>query len=135
MSGTAILFKEVIDYALQFLKIREARSEKEKELQRQFVSAFRNALLLTRAYIADRRDGITGVDREKEVGLSQAWNSVGICGRELEPQGDFYAVYFEKANYWADPNGWEISECKDLDISLEKAETEAARFIKYDNNE
>jgi len=70
----------------------------------------------------------------KEVGLAQAWNSVGLCGRGLEPVGDFYAVYFQKANYWADPNGWKVSDFNSLDISLETAEVLAARFTKNDND-
>jgi len=126
---TEVLMLKAVDYALSLLGIREARSEKEKRLQRSFVEAFREALILTRAYVADRRDGVVNVDREKETELSLAWNKVGLCGRDLEPQGDFYAVYFEKSNFWADPSGWELSNPEDVDISLERAEAEASKFL------
>ena len=132
MVGEIALFKDVIDYGLQFLKIRESRTLKEKELQRAFVKAFRNALIQTRAYIADRRDGVTGINRERELELSQVWNTVGLCGRDLDPMGDFFAVYFEKSNYWADPRGWELSDSKDLDISLERAEVEATHYLEHE---
>ena len=127
--ATEVLILEAVNYALTLLGIREARSEKEKKLQRSFVEAFREALILTRAYVADRRDGVTNVDRKKETELSLAWNKTGICGRDLEPQGDFYAVYFEKSNFWADPKGWELSNIKEMDISLERAEKEASKFL------
>ena len=123
------LMLRAIDYAIDFFRGREARTEKEKQLQRDFVEAFRHALILTRSYIADRRDEVSDKDRNREVQLSQAWNKVGMCGRDLEPQGDFYAVYFEKSNFWADPRGWDLSAKKDLDISLERAEGEASKYL------
>ena len=98
-------------------------------MQRSFVEAFREALILTRSYIADRRDNVIDIDRKKETELSLAWNKVGLCGRDIEPQGDFYAVYFEKSNFWADPRGWELSNFHNVDISLERAEAEASKFL------
>ena len=131
--ATEVLILEAVNYALTLLGIREARSEKEKRLQRSFVEAFREALILTRAYIADRREGVTNVDRTKERELSLAWNKTGICGRDLESQGDFYAVYFEKSDFWSDPKGWELSNIKEMDISLERAEKEASKFLTTPN--
>lgn len=128
MAAEVLMFR-AIDYALSLLSIRKTRSENEMKLQRNFVEAFREALILTRAYVADKRDGIVSVSREKETELSLAWNKVGLCGRDLEPQGDFYAVYFEKSNFWADPSGWELSNIKDVDISLEKAEAKASNYL------
>lgn len=128
MSTEALLLKAV-DYALVFLKIREDRSEKEKKLQRDFVEAFREALILTRAYIADRRDGLFKENRDTEKELSLAWNKVGLIGKDLEPMGDFYAVYFQKSDFWADPKGWEINNPGGVDISLERAELEAEKFL------
>jgi hypothetical protein len=129
MTGEIMLLMEVVDYALQLLRIRESNSRKEKALQRAFVEAFRDALILTRAYIADRREGVTEVNRERELELSRAWNAVGLCGRDIEPMGDFYAVFFEKSNYWSDPSGWELADTGELDISLENAENEATRIV------
>lgn len=123
------LMLRAIDYAIGFFRGRKARTEQEKHLQRGFVEAFRHALILTRSYIADRRDKVSEEDRNRELQLSQAWNKVGMCGRDLEPQGDFYAVYFEKSNFWADPRGWDLSEKKDLDVSLERAEAEANKYL------
>ena len=60
------------------------------------------------------------------LGLSRAWNTVGLCGRDIEPMGDFYAVFFEKLNYWADPRGRELAGTGELDISLEQAEQAAS---------
>ena len=95
MATETILLKAV-DYTLQLLRIRESRSKQEQEFKRAFIEAFREALLLTRAYLADRRDRIIDRNREKELELSQAWNRVGLCGRDIEPMGDFYVVYFGK---------------------------------------
>lgn len=124
------LMLRAIDYAIELFRGREAKTEKEKQLQRNFVEAFRHALILTRSYISDRRDRISEEDRNREVQLSHAWNKVGMCGLDLEPQGDFYAVYFEKSNFWADPRGWDLSEKKDINISLEHAEAEASKYLK-----
>lgn len=127
--GEIELILRAVDYAKSLFVRWEARSEKEKVLQRDFVEALREALILTRAYIADRRDNLAGKSRKKEMQLSAAWNKVGLCGRDLEPQGDFYEVYFKKSDFWADPRGWDLSENKDLDISLAKAETAANTFL------
>lgn len=40
-------------------------------------------------YVADRRDGLVSVDREKETALPRAWNKVGLCGKVLSPRGTF----------------------------------------------
>jgi hypothetical protein len=129
MMTTEVLLLKAVDYALSLFNYRENCSDKERVLQRSFVEAFRNALIMTRAYIADRRDGVTPVNRDKEIELSLAWNKVGLCGKDLEPMGDFYVVYFEKSNFWADPSGWELDNNDDIDISLKRAEEEAQKFI------
>lgn len=118
-----------VDYAVELFRERDSTSEKKKQLRRDFTEAFRDALILTRSYIADRRDSVSEQDRQREVQLSQAWNKVGICGQALEPQGDFYAVYFEKSDFWADPRGWNLPENEDLDISLERAQSEANKYL------
>lgn len=128
MAAETLLLKAV-DYALVFLRIREDRSEKERKLQRDFVEAFREALILTRAYIADKRDGRIKEDRNTEKDLSLAWNKVGLIGKDIEPMGDFYAVYFQKSDFWADPKGWKIDNPENVDISLERAEAEAEKFL------
>ncbi|GEM_PF-6807359 len=123
------LMLSAIDYAIDFFRGRRARTEKEQQLQRDFVEAFREALILTRSYIADRKNDVSDEDRERELALSLAWNKVGMCGRDLEPQGDFYAVYFEKSNFWAEPRAWDLSDKSELDISLKHAESEANKYL------
>lgn len=127
--ATETLLLKAVDYALVFLRVRESRSEKEKKLQKDFVQAFREALLLTRAYIADKRDGLVERDREIEKKLSLAWNQVGLIGKELEPMGDFYPVYFQKSDFWSDPRGWKINNKQNVDISLERAISKAEKFL------
>ena len=129
MPAEVDLLLRAIDYGISFFSGREARNKEDLELQRKFVEAFREALLQTRGYVADRRDNITEENREREMQLSAAWNNTGLRGRDLEPQGDFYEVYFMKSNFWADPRGWDLSENKELDISLEKAEAEADKYL------
>ncbi len=123
------LMLRAIDYGISFFSGRKATSENERQLQRKFVEAFREALILTKGYVADRRNDLIDENREKEMQLSAAWNRAGMCGRELEPQGDFYEVYFMKSDFWADPRGWDLSDNQDLDISLEKAEAEADKYL------
>ena len=123
------LILQAIDYTLELLRVRESRSAKEKATKRAFAAEFREAMILTRAYVADRRDGRTSRDRDKEVELSLAWNKVGLRGQELEPQEDFYVVYFEKSDFWSDPSGWELSNEQNLDITLQRAEEEAQSYL------
>lgn len=59
---------------------------------------------------------------EREMQLSTSWNNAGMCGRDLEPQDDFYEMYFMRSDFWTDLRGWDLSANKELDISLEKAE-------------
>jgi len=129
MPAEIVLMLRAIDYGISFFSGRKARNKEERELQRKFVEAFREALNQTRGYIADRRDNISEVNRAREMQLSASWNKAGLCGRDLEPQGDFYEVYFKKSDFWADPKGWDLSENRELDISLEKAEDEADKYL------
>ncbi|GGB81500.1 hypothetical protein GCM10011352_04060 [Marinobacterium zhoushanense] len=130
MPATEIsLMLRAIDYAIDLLRERSARSEKEQLLQRKFVESFREALIQTKAYMADRRDNLPSATRDRELQLSQAWNQVGLCGRDLEPDGDFYEVYFKKSDFWSDPRAWDLSNDKNLDISLEKAEFAANKYL------
>ena len=130
---TEMLLLKAVDYTIKLITGREIRSEKKRALQQKFVESFREALIQTRAYLADRRDGVLERDRTKEEKLSLAWNKVGLCGRELEPMDDFYVVYFEKSDYWADPSAWELKNFDDIDISLERAEEKAERFLSSSN--
>jgi hypothetical protein len=127
--ATEMLLPKAVDYTIKLLTRREIRTERERALQQKFIASFREALIQTRAYLADRRDGVVERDRTREEKLSLAWNKVGLCGRELEPMDDFYVVYFEKSNYWADPSAWELQNSDDIDISLERAEEIANRFL------
>ena len=125
MSTLEIAF-QTVEYALNYLLDRRG---KEKALQREFVEAFREAIIQTRGYIASRRDEASNSDRDTELKLSRAWNKVGLLGRDIEPQGDFYEVFFRKSDFWSDPRGWNLSDKQKLDISLERAENEANKYL------
>lgn len=127
----ALLLKGV-DYILQLLKIREDRDEQRKQRESEALQAFRNAILLTRSYLADRRDRRTPRDRQKEVTLFQAWNTVGLKVREIgTPKAhEIYQIFFEKADYWSDPKGWEDEQTgKEIDISLERVENDINQIL------
>jgi len=118
-----------VDYILQLLKIREDRNEKKKQQERESLEAFRNSIVMTRSYLADLRDGRTVRDRQKEVTISQAWNAVGLKIRDINtPQAhEIYQIFFEKADYWSDPEGWEKK--KEIDISLERVENDINQIL------
>lgn len=115
-----------IDYALHYLRDKTGR---QKALRHDFAEAFREALIQTRSYIADRRDEVSERDRKRELELARAWSKVGLLGLDLDPQGDFYEVFFRKSDFWSDPRGWDLSDKGQLDISLERAEAEASRYL------
>lgn len=71
MTAETLLLKAV-DYTLKFLKIREDANEKEKQMKVSALEAFRDAIVLTRSYIADRREGNKDRDRDRELELSRA---------------------------------------------------------------
>ena len=127
--ATEMLLLKAVDYTIKFLTGRKIRSEKEKALQDKFVRAFREALIQTRSYIADRREGVVERDRAREENLSLAWNEVGLCGRKLDPYDDFYVVYFKKSDYWADPSQWKLNDTGEIDISLKRAVQEADKYL------
>jgi hypothetical protein len=126
--STEMLLLKAVDYTIKLLTGRETRSEKEKVLQQEFIHSFREALIQTRVYLADRRDEVIERDRKREETLSLAWNKVGLCGRKLDPMDDFYVIYFEKSDYWADPSEWKLYNSDEIDISLKRAEEKAKSF-------
>ena len=130
MAAEALLLKAV-DYTLDFLKIRESRSEKEKELKFSALRLFRIAILSTRSYLADRRDHITDRNREKEAELSKAWNDVAIEIKKIETDQaqELYRVCFRKADYWSDPTSWETNKTDDIDISLKRVDRELSELL------
>jgi hypothetical protein len=128
MAAETLLLKAV-DYALQFLRGREVRSEQERELRTAFLEAFRDALVRTRSCIADQRDGVAERHRATELKLSRAWNQVGIRVQSLPGGEELNQLYFAKADYWSDPSQWEHCELSKVDISLERAESEAKKLL------
>ena len=128
MTEVAMMLKAV-DYMVQLLKGREAISAKDHENRVAFAKVFRDALVQTRAYIADQRDGIIERDRNRERELSQAWNLVGIKAQDVPGGDELNDLYYGKADYWSDPTGWEKSELSGIDISLERAESEAKNLM------
>ena len=84
---------------------------------------------MTRSYLADLRDGRTVRDRQREGTICQAWNTVGLKILDINtPQAhEIYQIFFEKADYWSDPEGWE--ERKEIDISLERVENDINQIL------
>jgi hypothetical protein len=118
-----------VDYILQLLRIREDRDEKKKQRERVSLEAFRNSIVMTRAYLADMRNDRITRDRNREAAISQAWNTVGLKVRDIgTPEAhNIFQVFFEKADYWSDPEGWEKKA--GIDISLKRVEDEINQIL------
>lgn len=148
MTPESMLLKAV-DYTLQFLKIRENADEKEKQLKFAALEAFREAVVVTRSYIAERRDHCfykNGLekngtenhgspktrDTEKELELSRAWNSVGVSIAKFgsKESGELHDICFGKADYWSDPSDWKENREGEIDISLDRVSKEISRLLE-----
>ena len=131
MAAETLLLKAV-DYTLKFLQLREERDAQEQQKIDEVLESFRDALIITRAYLADCREGVSERDRSKEVELSKAWNSVGLKVRNIgSPDAEeLYQIFFEKADYWSDPESWQRNTEGEIDISLSRIEEEVRKLLE-----
>lgn len=134
MAAETLLLK-AIDYTLKFLQLREERDAQEQQKVDDVLESFREALIITRAYLADCRNGVSERDRAKEVELSKAWNEVGLKVRNIgTPDAEeLYQIFFEKADYWSDPESWQRNTDGEIDISLSRVEQEIDKLLKKEN--
>ncbi len=132
MAAETLLLKAV-EYIWDFFKGRKNENEKEKKLKDSALEAFRDAVVVTRAYIADRRDGITERDRKKEQELSKAWNAVGIRLNKIKTDEakELHRICFNKADYWSDPARWKNNKEGEIDISLSKVNRSISQLLRY----
>jgi hypothetical protein len=130
--GELSLMLDAIDRTVAWLKMRESRQDRRSIEINAVWSVLRDAATRTRAYLADRRSDRRKRDRAEERAIAASWNAVGLAIRGLGGEGaqELADQCFAKADYWADPERWELSPRRDLDISLENVEQAIRERLK-----
>lgn len=131
MAAETLLLKAV-DYTLKFLQLKQEKDAQNQLQLNAVLESFREALIITRAYLADCRNGVSERDRAKEIELSKAWNEVGLKVRNIGTSDaeELYQIFFEKADYWSDPESWQRNTEGEIDISLSRVEQEINELLE-----
>lgn len=90
-----------------------------------------DAIVMTRAYLADRKAG-KKADRAEERQLALTWNKVGLAVKAIGGKGskELSERCLGKASYWTDPKRWEKKGQKKLDIGLESVERDMRKHLE-----
>lgn len=110
------MFKEILDGLIRILGPIATISKERRELKDSALRSISNALDETFIYHRDLRKG-NPKDLDREAMLAKYWSAAAIPIRHFD--NHLALTCDQKAEYWLDPENYDETQSKDIDITLD----------------